>query len=100
MKKLILCGLCVLLFSCNEKINYDGKVFDNYDMYADYSLNKLKPPVVIKTIHLSIDKSGSVPDTSYSIVVKDSEKTIKYYKYDSNLANIIGKTHNVGDTIR
>jgi len=48
MKKLILCGLCVLLFSCNEKINYDGKVFDNYDMYADYSLNKLKPPVVIK----------------------------------------------------
>ena len=101
MKKLFLCCFCFLLFSCKEKINCDGKVFDNYDMYVDYSLNQLKSPVVLKSIRLSIDKrSGSEPDTLYSIIVKDSEKKIKYYNYNSDLANIIGESYNIGDTIR
>jgi len=99
MKKLFLFGFCFLLFSCTEKINCDGKVFDNYDMYVDYSINQLKSPVTITSISTKIYKTD-ITDTLYSIVVRDSKNTIHLYNYNSDLVNVIARTHNVGDTIR
>ena len=62
MKKLFLFS-CILLFSCNNKIHYDGQEFDNYDQYVEYSINQLKSPVVITNIRSKFYSS----DTIYSI---------------------------------
>jgi len=95
MKKLILFS-CILLFSCNNKIHYDGQEFDNYDQYVEYSINQLKSPVVITNIRSKFYSS----DTIYSIVVKDANNIIKEYDSQSELIDIIAKTKDIGDTIR
>ena len=78
MKKILLFALCCLLFSCT-KINYDGKCFNSYDMYVDYSLNQLKSPVVITSIVKKYTPcQNTVCDTVFFVTVKDSEKKSKF----------------------
>jgi len=97
MKKVILGILLVIgLVSCDSKVIYDGKTFSNYSMYVDYSINTLKHPVIL----IGIDKYVGQRETYYGILVKDSNNVIKYYNSNSNLANIVGETYKLRDTIR
>jgi len=100
MKKLYLFVLCLFLFSCH-KIKYDGQDFTNYDMYVEYSINHLKSPVVIQSISTKqYDSFHHGSYTVYSIVVKDAENKIKFYDENSDIIDVIAKTHHLGDTIR
>lgn len=98
MKKIFLISLVVLLFSCTiEKREYNGIKFNTYDDYVCYKMNEvLTPPIIL------MKKQGYVlsNDTVYSIMVKDANGKIDYFKLHSEVSAIIGSTYEINDTIR
>lgn len=99
MKKVILGFLLIIgLVSCDSKIVYEGKTFDNYEMYVEYSINHLKSPVILMDIDSYQMKTEDI--ILHSIYVKDADGNIRYFKYNSEIANKIGEKYKIGDTIR
>ncbi len=65
---------------------------DPYDKYVDSVINALKPPVIL----IAKEKSFGM----YGIVVIDSNKRIVTFGDLSSMANKIGASRNIGDTIK
>jgi len=90
MKKVILGILLVIgLGSCGFD-SYKG--YESYDDYVIHDINTLKSPVIL------IGKSCSM--SMWGITVKDGKDSIRHYGNASSLANNIGESRNIGDTIK
>ena len=90
MKKVILGFLLIIgLVSCNMD-SYKG--FENYDAYVEHDINSLKSPVIL------IGRQCSM--SMWSITVKDGMDSIRHYGNMSSLANDIGESRQIGDTIK
>jgi len=86
---LILCiGIC--LISCKSKWEKIG--YEDYTDFTEKDFSKLKSPVIL------IGKSESMGQ--YNIVVKDSCGTIRAYGNQSFMANGIGESRAIGDTLK
>jgi hypothetical protein len=71
-----------------------GKGYDSYDDYCNVTINELKPPIILIGKHES-----TMFDGLWGITVIDSEKRIVSFGDLSSLANNIGSSHNINDTI-
>lgn len=98
MKKVILGILLIIgIVSCSDdKIVYNGITFNNYDEYTEYSLNNLKSPVIL----IGVDERVIDNIKYYTVYVKDNDSNIRSFSWKSNIANWIGGTYSLGDTIR
>lgn len=93
MKKIIFCLLTIFLVACSEPIpEWKVKGFASYNEYVMDDLSKLKSPVILVAIGKSM--------VGCNITVKDSCGTIRGYGNTSFIANNIGNSLNVGDTIK
>jgi len=83
------------LTGCDDRyLSDDGKkekVYSNYTEYTTDVMNSLKPPIIL------IGKTKDLG--SYSVVLKDSTKKIVFFGNMSTLADAIGESHKIGDTI-
>ena len=68
------------------------KDFETYDEFVQYDINRLKKPVILIGKHESMGL--------YGIVIKDANDSIRTYGNVSSLANCIGESRQVGDTIK
>jgi len=66
--------------------------FTSYDDFVVYDINRLKKPVIL------IGKSKTMG--LYGIVLIDGNDSIRRYDNMSSLANAIGESRQVGDTIK
>jgi len=89
MKYLIILVSTLLFTSCNPD-SYKG--YDNYTLYTEHVLNTLKQPVIL----IAKDKSMGC----YGIVVKDANDSVVIFGNMSSLADRIGASMSIGDTIR
>lgn len=72
------------------KSNADNK---RYEQQSIPRFNTLKKPVIL------IGKT-KISDIFYDIVVKDSNNTFETFTSDCTLANVIGSSKKVGDTLK
>lgn len=86
-----LLSIAVILASCVEDHHYDQQEYNQ--SYLD-SFNTLKSPVVL------IGKSKTAYDKYYGVSVKDSTGKVLSINWQSDLANDIGASRNIGDTIK
>jgi len=91
MKKLIrylmLVVITIIFISCCGNTESD----ETYNEFVQKDINKLKLPIVL------IGKGKSMG--LYYIVIKDSTGSIRAYGNLSSIANAIGESRSVGDTI-
>jgi endo-1,4-beta-D-glucanase Y len=92
-KQILLTMLSITILSCEDKTIQEQSVENkNYTEESTNKLNSLKSPVVI----IGINKTWCC----YGITVVDSVGYILDISANSNLANSIGQSRKVGDTIR
>lgn len=96
MKRISVIGLLILfammllamvLQSCDDKVGGS-----NYTAESTEQLNQLKSPVILFAVHDSW--------AGYSIVVRDGDGKFVTIGNMSSLANAIGQSRHIGDTIK
>ena len=87
--------LSIILTGCgNINDRYQspkGKVYTDYTEYTIEVMNSLKPPITLIGKYKSLGCCG--------VTLMDSTKKIVLFENGSSLANSIGETHKIGDTI-
>ena len=90
LKLALLIGAVMCCFSCQDRWQKLG--YEDYTDYTQQDFSKLKSPVIL------IGKSESMGN--YNITVKDSIGTIRAYGNRSFMANSIGESRTIGDTLK